>query len=603
MLTDYHVHLRPDELDASPDEYFTDANVERYTQAAAAAGIGELGRLRAHPPLHGFTDDLGSPVLAAERERRSRRLLRVRRLDTAAPRDRDGLRRRARGPNRQRPRRARLRLRRRLGALRPQRGGRRRRLRHLGVGRRPRPRLEALLRHPCGGHRAPASTTSPPTPIWSSSGATPGRRPPATRAFSTSRRSRRSPRPIPRSSSRPLAGESRWPSSTRRAAFAEMCIDAGAAFALSSDAHVPEQLGFEYERAVATLRDWGVEEIAVFEGRDATHGAARLMRVGIGYDSHRFAPGRRLVLGGVEIEHDQGLEGHSDADVITHAVIDALLGAAGLGDLGTHFPPDDENLARCRLARSPADRARDARRPGRQRRRDGDLRGAEARSAPRRDRAQPQRGDRRARKRQGDDQRGHGFRRAAERESPASQWRSSRAPPTRVSPMDLDRPKSLARRVKLGSLGSLPRGAVQRPNAARGRRDPADAPGQARASRPRARALGRLAGRRDHRRRDHPPRRGGPDRREGRAHLRRTRSPLERARAGARGGGRGARRRDRDHDPQPPRLRRRDARGLEARRPRPLHEHGVLGPAAGRRDGARGPEGPDLRRRVLGAPR
>jgi 2-C-methyl-D-erythritol 2,4-cyclodiphosphate synthase len=66
------------------------------------------------------------------------------------------------------------------------------------------------------------------------------------------------------------------------------------------------------------------------------------MRIGIGYDSHRFAAGRRLVLGGVEIEHDQGLKGHSDADVVTHAVIDALLGAAGLGDLGTHFPPDDE---------------------------------------------------------------------------------------------------------------------------------------------------------------------------------------------------------------------------------------------------------------------
>ena len=66
------------------------------------------------------------------------------------------------------------------------------------------------------------------------------------------------------------------------------------------------------------------------------------MRVGIGYDSHRFAEGRRLVLGGVEIDHDKGLEGHSDADVVTHAVIDALLGAAGLGDLGTHFPPDDD---------------------------------------------------------------------------------------------------------------------------------------------------------------------------------------------------------------------------------------------------------------------
>jgi 2-C-methyl-D-erythritol 2,4-cyclodiphosphate synthase len=66
------------------------------------------------------------------------------------------------------------------------------------------------------------------------------------------------------------------------------------------------------------------------------------VRIGIGYDSHRFAAGRRLVLGGVEIEHELGLEGHSDADVVTHAVIDALLGAAGLGDLGTHFPADEE---------------------------------------------------------------------------------------------------------------------------------------------------------------------------------------------------------------------------------------------------------------------
>jgi 2-C-methyl-D-erythritol 2,4-cyclodiphosphate synthase len=65
-------------------------------------------------------------------------------------------------------------------------------------------------------------------------------------------------------------------------------------------------------------------------------------RAGIGYDSHRFESGRRLVLGGVEIEHSHGLAGHSDADVLTHAVIDALLGAAGLGDLGAHFPGDDE---------------------------------------------------------------------------------------------------------------------------------------------------------------------------------------------------------------------------------------------------------------------
>ena len=66
------------------------------------------------------------------------------------------------------------------------------------------------------------------------------------------------------------------------------------------------------------------------------------LRVGIGYDSHRFAEGERLVIGGVEVEHDRGLTGHSDADVLTHAVIDALLGACGLGDLGELFPPDEE---------------------------------------------------------------------------------------------------------------------------------------------------------------------------------------------------------------------------------------------------------------------
>ncbi|TML27145.1 MAG: 2-C-methyl-D-erythritol 2,4-cyclodiphosphate synthase [Actinobacteria bacterium] len=63
--------------------------------------------------------------------------------------------------------------------------------------------------------------------------------------------------------------------------------------------------------------------------------------VGIGYDVHRFAAGRRLVLGGVEVEHDQGLAGHSDADVLTHAIIDALLGAAGQGDIGQRFPDTD----------------------------------------------------------------------------------------------------------------------------------------------------------------------------------------------------------------------------------------------------------------------
>jgi 2-C-methyl-D-erythritol 2,4-cyclodiphosphate synthase len=63
---------------------------------------------------------------------------------------------------------------------------------------------------------------------------------------------------------------------------------------------------------------------------------------GIGYDRHAFAPGRPLVLGGVELPHDRGLAGHSDADVLTHAIIDALLGAATLGDIGQHFPDTDE---------------------------------------------------------------------------------------------------------------------------------------------------------------------------------------------------------------------------------------------------------------------
>jgi 2-C-methyl-D-erythritol 2,4-cyclodiphosphate synthase len=64
--------------------------------------------------------------------------------------------------------------------------------------------------------------------------------------------------------------------------------------------------------------------------------------VGIGYDSHRLLEGRRLILGGVEIPSPVGLDGHSDADVLTHAIIDALLGAAGLGDIGEHFPDTDE---------------------------------------------------------------------------------------------------------------------------------------------------------------------------------------------------------------------------------------------------------------------
>jgi 2-C-methyl-D-erythritol 2,4-cyclodiphosphate synthase len=69
-----------------------------------------------------------------------------------------------------------------------------------------------------------------------------------------------------------------------------------------------------------------------------------MIRSGIGYDIHRFAEGLKLVLGGVEIVHPRGLEGHSDADVLSHAIADALLGAIGAGDIGQHFPNTDESI-------------------------------------------------------------------------------------------------------------------------------------------------------------------------------------------------------------------------------------------------------------------
>ncbi len=69
------------------------------------------------------------------------------------------------------------------------------------------------------------------------------------------------------------------------------------------------------------------------------------MRIGHGYDVHRLVPGRKLILGGVEIPFELGLEGHSDADVLVHAVMDALLGAAGLGDIGQHFPDTSPQYA------------------------------------------------------------------------------------------------------------------------------------------------------------------------------------------------------------------------------------------------------------------
>lgn len=69
------------------------------------------------------------------------------------------------------------------------------------------------------------------------------------------------------------------------------------------------------------------------------------LRIGEGYDCHALVPGRKLIVGGVEIPHSSGLLGHSDSDVLLHAIIDCLLGAAGLGDIGRHFPDDDDRFA------------------------------------------------------------------------------------------------------------------------------------------------------------------------------------------------------------------------------------------------------------------
>jgi 2-C-methyl-D-erythritol 2,4-cyclodiphosphate synthase len=87
------------------------------------------------------------------------------------------------------------------------------------------------------------------------------------------------------------------------------------------------------------------------------------VRTGIGIDSHRFEPGRLLVLGGVEIPYELGLAGHSDADVLAHAIADALLGAAGLGDIGQHFPDTDDawrDADSMELLRSVVARVREA---------------------------------------------------------------------------------------------------------------------------------------------------------------------------------------------------------------------------------------------------
>ena len=100
--------------------------------------------------------------------------------------------------------------------------------------------------------------------------------------------------------------------------------------------------------SLANLKVTHAEDIpvadALLRARHGSQANAGPVRTGIGYDAHRLRSGRRLILGGVEITYDRGLDGHSDADVLLHAIADAVLGAAALGDIGQHFPPSDERF-------------------------------------------------------------------------------------------------------------------------------------------------------------------------------------------------------------------------------------------------------------------
>ncbi len=113
----------------------------------------------------------------------------------------------------------------------------------------------------------------------------------------------------------------------------------------TDDASLVERIGVRVKMVAGSYENIKIttpEDLIIAEAllKRKTGGEMQI-RTGVGYDSHRFARGRKLILGGIEIAYDQGLQGHSDADALIHAVCDALLGAAGLGDIGRHFPDTD----------------------------------------------------------------------------------------------------------------------------------------------------------------------------------------------------------------------------------------------------------------------
>ena len=119
---------------------------------------------------------------------------------------------------------------------------------------------------------------------------------------------------------------------------------AAAGVVATDDAALVEWAGGSVSLVRGTYYNFKVttpEDLVLAEAVAAERSGRRMQRVGFGYDVHQFVAGRPLMLGGVEVPHDRGLEGHSDADVLLHAISDALLGAAGLGDIGKHFPDTD----------------------------------------------------------------------------------------------------------------------------------------------------------------------------------------------------------------------------------------------------------------------
>ena len=286
-----------------PERYFTAENVDRYLAAARRGRDRRARRLRARLPLHARRSSSGATRSGSEQaRRRPRRLLRVRAHDAAAARDRDGLRaRRARTGSptcSTRTTSTTWSARSTSSATAPSTTT------ATTSGRRSATptRSGAATSSARRGWPAPASSTSSPTPTWSRSGAPAGPLPerdprfhyePAVEAIAESGS---------RSRSRPPGCASRSARSTRRRAFAEMCVEAGRRLrALLRRPRCPEQVGFGYDRGARVHARLGDRARSrVFERPRAAARAARRcraapmsVRVGIGYDSHRFAEGRR----------------------------------------------------------------------------------------------------------------------------------------------------------------------------------------------------------------------------------------------------------------------------------------------------------------------